>query len=311
MSMRFSGHESFAFRYAWLPKAYQLLAGDPNGLADDESAMVALGIGKNMVQSLRFWAEATGLAVSNGGRSYELTPFAHAVFGEDGHDPYLEDTRTLWLLHWNVSTQAENAIFAWRFLLNQWPYSELAKTEVVDAFSRESDRLGHSHSLVTLGQHFDVFLHTYISTRGNAKIGVGEDSLDGPLVELGFLQHVGDRSAGGSGKREAVYAFRREPKAEITRQLFEYCLNDYWQQWHLAEATLRFRDVSVGVCSPGQVFKLPEEDVRERLELYAVAGLDLPFSYQSSAVQGLLSRTPQANGVNFLAAVYEEQLQDA
>jgi hypothetical protein len=74
---------------------------------------------------------------------------------------------------------------------------------------------------------------------------------------------------------------------------------------------LRFRDVSVGLCSPGQVFKLPEEDVRERLELYAVAGLDLPFSYQSSAVQGLLSRTPQADGVNFLAAVYEEQLQDA
>ena len=46
---RFSGHESFALRYAWLPKAYKGLKDDPRLFADDEKAMLELGLGKNMV----------------------------------------------------------------------------------------------------------------------------------------------------------------------------------------------------------------------------------------------------------------------
>lgn len=273
--------------------------------------MVALGIGKNMVRSLKFWVEVAGLAVPTGGGAYDLTTFAHAVFSDDGHDPFLEDRRTLWLLHWNIATHADNPVFAWRYLLNQWPYAELTRTEVVDAFGRESERMGHSHSPVTLSQHFDVFLHSYISTRGRAKVALGEDSLDGPLVELEFLQYAGDRRVGGAGKREAVYAFRHEPKPDITRELFEYCLHDYWQQWHPAEATLTFREISVGVCSVGQVFKLPEQDLRERLEIYTVPGLGLQFSYQPSAIQGLVTRTPGGDEFDFLSAIYQAQVQNA
>jgi transposase len=51
-SFRFSGHETFACRFAWLPKAYQFLKSHPEHWSNDEEAMVALGIGKNMVRSL-------------------------------------------------------------------------------------------------------------------------------------------------------------------------------------------------------------------------------------------------------------------
>ena len=51
---RFSGHESFACRYAWLPKAYRALRNDPLIFSDEPRAMVELGLGKNMVRSLRF-----------------------------------------------------------------------------------------------------------------------------------------------------------------------------------------------------------------------------------------------------------------
>lgn len=302
--MRFSGHESFACRYAWLPKAYQALAKDSTTLANEERAMVELGVGKNMVRSIRFWVEVMGVASSSQrGRTLEPTPFGHAVFGEGGLDSYLEDVRTLWLLHWKVSTHADQPVFAWRFLLNYWPNSELSRTEVLTAFKRESKRLGHDHSEVTLAQHFDVFLHTYVSSRAQV---AAEDSLDGPLVDLALLQYVGDRRAGGTGRREPVYAFRREAKSEITAELFEYCLHDYWQQWHPAEATLTFRDVAVAPCSIGQVFKLPEDDVRARLEAYVGPETHGPFRYQPSAVQGLVTRRgariPDAS--QFLAAVY-------
>src|SRR5437879_10801917 len=65
MNYRFSGHETFPCRYAWLPKAYRALDGDPAGLSDDEQAMVDLGVGKNMVRAIRFWVQASGIAVSS------------------------------------------------------------------------------------------------------------------------------------------------------------------------------------------------------------------------------------------------------
>jgi hypothetical protein len=45
--MKFSGHETFTCRYAWLPKAFNALVENPSALEDDEEAMVKLGVGKN------------------------------------------------------------------------------------------------------------------------------------------------------------------------------------------------------------------------------------------------------------------------
>jgi hypothetical protein len=302
-SLRFSGHETFAFRYAWLPKAFRALKRSPAAFADDDGAMVELGLGKNMVRSLRFWVEVTGVARSGHGRGFELTDFAEAIFGKNGFDPYLEDVRTLWLLHWNLSSRSEGALFAWRFLMNQWPYPELTRSEALAAFARESSRLGYSHSSVTLSQHLDVFLHTYHSAR-SASVGI-EDSLDGPLVDLGLIQPLGERRVEG-GRWETVYAFRREPKPEITSAMFDYCLGDFWGRFRASDETVTLREVALGVCAPGQIFKLPEDDLRARLETYASPRAKRPFSYQPSAVQGLLSRRRGMRATS-LAEVYEQE----
>ena len=301
--MRFSGHESFACRYAWLPKAYSAVVENPATFADEERAMVSLGVGKNMVRSIRFWIEMMGVAALRADRTLEPTQFGHAIFAEDGFDPFLEDTRTLWLLHWMVAAGVADELFAWDFLLNKWPYAELTRSEAVAAFVRESHRLNHPHSEVTLEQHLDVFLHTYVPSRG-AK-GAFEDTLDCPLAELELLQVVGERRVDGSGRREPVYAFRREAKPEITPALFEYCIDDYWRRQHAHEATLSYRDIATAQGSVGQLLKLPEDDVRARLDVYASPRSQRPFSYQPSAVQGLLSRRGDEAG-DLLGAVFDE-----
>ena len=300
-SFRFSGHETFAFRHAWMPKAYRLLKQDPFAFSDEDNAMIELGLGKNMVRALRFWIEAAGVARPVSGRGIGLTEFAHAVFRPQGLDPYLEDARTLWLLHWNLSARSEAALFAWCFLLNHWPFPELTRSEALAAFARESVKLGHSHSAITLSQHLDAFLHTYLSGR-SSKVGI-EDSLDGPLVDLALLQPVGERKADG-GRWETVLAFRREPKPDITSALFDYCLADFWAKFRDGEETLTLREVTLGAYSPGQIFKLPEDDVRSRLEAYAASGTKRPFLYQPSAVQGLISRRKGAKAVT-LVNIYE------
>lgn len=286
--LRFSGHETFACRYAWFPKAYRALCAEPLIFADEDRAMVDLGLGKNMVRSLRFWVEAAGIAHFDRRRGFVLTDFAHQIFAPNGFDPFLEDQRTLWLLHWQLASRDKGALFAWHYLFSLWPYSELTRSEAVAAFSRESTRLGLEHSQVTLAQHFDVFLHTYYSRRsGQTAI---EDSLDGPLVELALLEPAGERK-GENGRFETVFAFRREPKPEICEPLFDYCLDDFWARFYPGEASLTLRDVALAPCSPGQVFKLPEDDIRSRLESHGAAR---PFAYQPSAVQGLLFRGEEA-----------------
>ena len=183
--------------------------------------MVRLGVGKNMVRSIRFWVEIMGVADVRRDRSLVPTPFGNAVFSDHGFDPFLEDIRTLWILHWNVAARPGDALFAWYHLLYMWPYVELTRTEALAAFIRESRRRNRSHSEVTLGQHLDVFIHTYIPRGGNGR--PTEESLDCPLAELELLQVVGERRVDGSGRRETVYAFRREAKPDITNALFEYC----------------------------------------------------------------------------------------
>ena len=52
---RFSGHDTFQCRYAWLPKGVKLLNSNiPTPFANDDKAMVSLGVGKNMVPSSPF-----------------------------------------------------------------------------------------------------------------------------------------------------------------------------------------------------------------------------------------------------------------
>jgi hypothetical protein len=279
---RVSGHESFACRYAWLPKVARHLQRDDKILGDESRAMVELGVGKNMVRSIRFWAQSAGIAIAEGrnGR-HTLTDFATALLGERGLDPYLEDIRTLWLIHWKLATHKDAPLLAWDYLINNWHEPEITLSTVLVALKKEAVKQGVKLSQSTITKHVETFLHTYVPTRGR-KGAIQEDNLDCPLVELEFIFRRGDRElAGSNGRREAIYAFNRDWKAEISRELFTYSLNAFWDGRHAKEEKLSLREVAHGHGSPGQIFKLPEDDVRARLE-----GLNRdtngPFSYAES-----------------------------
>ena len=50
----FSGHETFPFRYTWLKKGVDAVSDDPSVFSSDR-ATITLGVGKNMVRSIRHW----------------------------------------------------------------------------------------------------------------------------------------------------------------------------------------------------------------------------------------------------------------
>jgi hypothetical protein len=299
--MRFSGHETFACRYAWLPKALQAIVATPDIFSDEDAAMVELGVGKNMVRSIRFWAEASGM-VEAGDVGLVPTALGHQIFLEDGFDRFMEDITTLWLIHWKLST-APSALLAWDFLLNRWQESEFSESRVLAALQKEVGALERTASDVTLRQHLSIFLHTYLPTRAR-RADISEDNLDCPLTELELLVKVGERDSKESGgRREPVYAFRREDKPTISHGLFAFCVNDFWNRRYPKEKTVPARAVANGHGSPGQVFKIPEQETYQRLaDIHSITSDRIRYSDSEALPQ--LSRVAQISDDALLAKAY-------
>ncbi len=262
---RYSGHETFVCRYAWLPKVVKELTNDPALFKSEDSAMVCLGIGKNMVRSVKFWAESAQI-IEDSSKGCIVTPFGQQLLGHDGHDQYLERSETLWLLHWKISSNPVRPLFHWQQMLNFWHRSEFCESEAIPFLERElsKDPKGQK-SQRTLSDGFKVFVNSYVPTKGK-KGEVAEDNLDCPLAELGLLRIAGER-INKDNNRELIYSFNVEPKASISPALFAYCLDDFWRNSiHRGNESLGFRIVASGEGSPGQIFKLPESAVRMLLD---------------------------------------------
>lgn len=128
--LSFSGHETFVFCHAWLKKAVDAVAADPT-VFSQETAIVTLGVGKNMVRSIRHWALAAGVIAEepkSRGMRLGVTRFGQMLLGKSGFDQYLEDPNTLWLLHWNILTQDQRCT-TWNWMQVQRSLFEIAMTE--------------------------------------------------------------------------------------------------------------------------------------------------------------------------------------
>lgn len=107
----FSGHESFACKSHWLKRGYDFVRAGNN--FSDEEAVVQLGVGKNMVNAIKFWMRAFGLLNTEG----KLAPLAHKLMNdENGYDPFFEDMGTLWLLHFNLIKEDYATIYSSTFI---------------------------------------------------------------------------------------------------------------------------------------------------------------------------------------------------
>src|ERR1700722_5526754 len=113
VSFRFAGHETFPCRYTWLPKAVRCIQENPHLFSDEDRAMVVLGVGKNMVRAIKFWAEVAGAARPSQKDGWNVTNLGQNLFGHEGYDPYLEDIQTLWLIHWKIASRMRVPLLAW------------------------------------------------------------------------------------------------------------------------------------------------------------------------------------------------------
>jgi hypothetical protein len=301
-SFRFSGHQSFSLRISWLPKAIQQIVEGNDPFADIDHGITAMGLGKNMVESLRCWVEAFQVAKRQDG-VWQLSPVGAMVFlPTSGLDPYLEDHTSNWLLHWLICTNTEYSLFAWECMFNRWPTMEFSVSEVLEAFRRETQASSKDASPVTLRQHWDVLLHSYRPPRGDK----GEDHLDSALSVLGLVQEAGERQ-NAHGKWESRYTFDVGMKTSIPQQLFTFFIHDWWNKKFPAENTVSFQELVSGDHSPGRLLKMQQREVLSRLE-HLVQTQPKVFQLIDSANMRLLQRISKQDGYKSLADAYKNPI---
>jgi len=256
----FSGHESFTLRFAWLPKGVQGVLRHHDLFSQDD-ALVHLGVGKNMVRSIRHWGLVSGFleqAPVKQGRGTRTVPsrLGQLVFGPRGLDQYLEDPATLWLIHWQLAARSRGPT-TWYWAFNEYPDAEFTREKLRSSLRHFIDRAGWKRIAdTTLVRDVDCFIRTYTpSSRGKSE--VFEESLDCPLIELGLLTDVD-----GMG----MYSFNRGEHPSLVLAVFVYALLDFWNGAAPLTKTLTFDQVAYHPGSPGRVFKLSDTALTDYLE---------------------------------------------
>ena len=211
--------------------------------------MVELGIGRNMVRSIRFWAIAFGIYDTTNG-SPQRSEFADWLLDRDtGADPYLEDIESLWLLHWRLTATADLA--AWNLIFFETPEVEIYRRFFIERLQRRAAMLEKRVKASTIKQHAEIFLNTYV-LKSHANDGAAEEGLGCPLQELGLMRYVT-----GQGT-DTLIQLRRGPWAHLSPVAFLRILSDYWWLRSPRETTVSLRALLLDYASPGVVLRLDE-----------------------------------------------------
>lgn len=257
-------HETFPFRTGWLKKGYDAVRQDGFAFGRDD-AVVRLGVGKNMVRSIRFWCLATQIveaAHSSGSKSLHTTQIGDKLLADDGWDPYLEDPASLWLIHWLLVTNPLRAS-AWWYIFAVYPDDEFTKPRIVDFLHAVVERQQQTISAVSIARDVDCFLRTYTPSVHLAG-SLPEATFDCPLAELELIRPA---------NMEGVYRFRNGWKEGLPPQVVGYALLQFFRAYALHRRSLNLRECLYTPGSPGQVFRLDEDSLLANLnKLTSITG---------------------------------------
>ena len=209
MRYSFSGHESFQCKSLWLKKGYDyLLAG---GKFNDADSVVKLGVGKNMVASIRFWLRAFSLTTMD-----ELTSLAKYIFDDvNGRDKFTEDINTLWILHYLLVKSGNASIYNLLFLEYQREKKEFSKSELQTFIKRKCSvpEKKNVYNENTVKKDIGVLLKNYIAPTDLKTI----EDFSALLLDLNLIN-----------RREANrYVFRQVKNTEISAEVLLYAMIDF------------------------------------------------------------------------------------
>ena len=203
----FSGHESFPCKTLWLKKGYDFVVQGKD--FNKPEAVIHLGVGKNMVASIRYWLRVFGICEGD-----EPTPLGDYLFNEvDGKDKYIEDLATLWFLHFNLVFNQHASLYHTVFCGYQKGHAQFDREQIatyVKLDMIEADKQ-NAFNENTVKKDIAVLVQNYSLPR---KPQSNED-FSSMLIDLDLIR----QNSEGKG-----YYFNIEGKRKVTKEIFMYAL---------------------------------------------------------------------------------------
>lgn len=164
----FSGHESFPCKTLWLKKGYDFVVQGKD--FNNPNSVIDLGVGKNMVASIRFWLRAFNVC-----KEGKPTWLGDYLFEEVyGKDRYIEDLATLWFFDKAKRLENKNRVLfidARNYFtvvdrtLNEWSEWQLKNLQaIVHLYRGEQDKYRQ------LIAEYDAALEGFTITEAEAQL---------------------------------------------------------------------------------------------------------------------------------------------
>jgi hypothetical protein len=298
----FARHETFHPRWGWIKKAFDGASQSPRVFTADD-ATLQLGVGKNMVRAIRFWAHSAKALTHIDDPERVRTPLSvpsrigTALFAESGWDPYTEDPGTLWLLHWLLLAPRSDLPVWWS------AFCEFGAVEFTDEQLTDfvSDQIGavsswHQPHPSSVAKDVSCLLRTYATSADSGRTQAFDDIVDCPLRELGLL-----RCLDPSGR---VYRFTVGPKATLPPEIMLYASLDFLARTDAHAHTVTVSRLASEAGAPGRAFKVTETDLVDLLEAAAGQADTVRLARPAGIAQVGFDGTPAAAATAVIRAYF-------
>lgn len=180
IKLRLKRHGSFSIREGWFEKAINSINESEKSIFTKEIGVATLGIGANMVTSLRYWLVASEIIYE---KNSLLTDFGKLLVE---YDPYLDNDFSWWMIHQHIASNFKNApIF--NIIFNYFHVKNFTKETMNQFVLNYLEENKYDMSNVSqVDSDITVFLKTYIKE----KVKNPEDNLCSPLGKLGLLRKL-------------------------------------------------------------------------------------------------------------------------
>lgn len=278
----FSGHDSFQCRQLWLKKGYDFLQQGKN--FNDEDAVVQLGVGKNMVSSIRFWLKAFSIIDSKD----KPTEFGIKLFdNKAGYDPFLEDEASLWLLHYQLIKTGLASTYS--IIFNEFRKEKLffnKETFVNYLKRRKESEPSLAFNENTVADDFVVFVKMYQNSEGSKDV---EESFSGILSEIELLKSFLVDNPNGKGKIEQFQIENNErdklPNAVV---LFSILDNALYSN------SISLNSLEYDNNSPGSIFALNRSGLTNKIAEIVKENKNITFTDHAGIKELQFKNKPHA-----------------
>jgi hypothetical protein len=255
MRYLFSGHESFICKHFWLKKGYDFI--NENGDFQYETAVMDLGVGKNMVNSIEHWMKSYGLL----DKSNSITEFSKKIFRERGGlDSFIESLATIWLLHYSLIKTNRSSLYNIFFNDFRKGRTDFTKEQLLSFMKRQIEDEAKSVNDNTLNNDISVFIRSYLKpSYKDTKIEIEEDFLS-LMIDLDLMKSY--KSENAEGKIVEWYQVENKIQVDLPAEVVFFAILDNSNYGK----SISFQELLNGVNSPGVIFALNEEGLYNKLD---------------------------------------------